>query len=217
MCSAVGVLPLALQYGWDVVAQFLEGANAMDDHFLVRCACGVCVRVCLCVRNSCMWSSQPRPLPATPRPPTHTHTHTHLPQSAPLGSNLPVLMGLTSVWNISFLGLPARALLPYCPVRARGCVLQRWGWAGGAGGDEEGWGGRALLLVPRGSRAWRGESPGHTRAVAQHLVHHPNVRLLSTLCATRLQMYSRQATQEAAICETAKGVGGGGGGWGGGG
>jgi glucose-6-phosphate isomerase len=34
--------------------------------------------------------------------------------SAPLESNLPVLMGLTSIWNISFLGYPARAILPYC-------------------------------------------------------------------------------------------------------
>lgn len=37
-------------------------------------------------------------------------------RSAPLESNLPVLMGLTSVWNISFLGYPARAILPYCQV-----------------------------------------------------------------------------------------------------
>ncbi|GBF89211.1 cytosolic phosphoglucose isomerase [Raphidocelis subcapitata] len=68
VCSAVGVLPLTLQYGWDVMARFLAGANAMDDHF----------------------------------------------RNAPLESNLPVLMGLVSVWNISFMGLPARALLPYC-------------------------------------------------------------------------------------------------------
>lgn len=32
--SAVGVLPLALQYGFDVVAKFLEGARDMDQHFL---------------------------------------------------------------------------------------------------------------------------------------------------------------------------------------
>ncbi|KIZ06944.1 glucose-6-phosphate isomerase [Monoraphidium neglectum] len=68
VCSAVGMLPLTLQYGWDIMGQFLNGANAMDDHFL----------------------------------------------NAPLESNLPVMMGLTSVWNISFLGYPARAILPYC-------------------------------------------------------------------------------------------------------
>jgi len=68
VCSAVGVLPLALTYGFDITEQFLSGANSMDDHF----------------------------------------------KSAPLGSNLPVLMGLTSLWNISFLGYPARAILPYC-------------------------------------------------------------------------------------------------------
>merc|ERR1719361_2698087 len=31
--SAVGVLPLALHYGFDVMDQFLKGANAMDVHF----------------------------------------------------------------------------------------------------------------------------------------------------------------------------------------
>jgi hypothetical protein len=38
-------------------------------------------------------------------------------RETPLESNLPVLMGLASVWNISFLGYPARAILPYCQVR----------------------------------------------------------------------------------------------------
>jgi len=31
--SAVGILPLALHYGYDVMDQFLKGANAMDVHF----------------------------------------------------------------------------------------------------------------------------------------------------------------------------------------
>ena len=33
---------------------------------------------------------------------------------APFESNIPVLLGLLSVWNVSFLGYPARAILPYC-------------------------------------------------------------------------------------------------------
>lgn len=33
VCSAVGVLPLALQYGMPVVRQFLAGAHSMDSHF----------------------------------------------------------------------------------------------------------------------------------------------------------------------------------------
>jgi glucose-6-phosphate isomerase len=33
VCSAVGVLPLALQYGYPVVADFLAGAHDMDEHF----------------------------------------------------------------------------------------------------------------------------------------------------------------------------------------
>ena len=35
-------------------------------------------------------------------------------RSAPYESNIPVLLGLASVWNVSFLGYPARAILPYC-------------------------------------------------------------------------------------------------------
>lgn len=33
VCSAVGVVPLALQYGFPIVREFLDGANAMDRHF----------------------------------------------------------------------------------------------------------------------------------------------------------------------------------------
>ncbi len=34
VCSAVGLLPLALQFGFPVVEQFLAGARAIDQHFL---------------------------------------------------------------------------------------------------------------------------------------------------------------------------------------
>ena len=34
VCSAVGVLPLALYFGYQTVAQFLDGAYSMDKHFL---------------------------------------------------------------------------------------------------------------------------------------------------------------------------------------
>lgn len=70
VCSAVGILPLSLQYGFDIMEQFLKGANDMDDHFT----------------------------------------------SAPFEDNLPVLLGLLSVWNVSFLGYSTRAILPYCQV-----------------------------------------------------------------------------------------------------
>lgn len=33
MCSAVGVVPLSLHYGFGVVEQFLAGAHNMDAHF----------------------------------------------------------------------------------------------------------------------------------------------------------------------------------------
>nr|P54243.1 RecName: Full=Glucose-6-phosphate isomerase, cytosolic; Short=GPI; AltName: Full=Phosphoglucose isomerase; Short=PGI; AltName: Full=Phosphohexose isomerase; Short=PHI [Oenothera sinuata var. hirsuta]CAA61577.1 glucose-6-phosphate isomerase [Oenothera sinuata var. hirsuta] len=67
VCSAVGVLPLSLQYGFAVVEKFLQGAHNIDQHF----------------------------------------------SSAPFEKNIPVLLGLLSVWNVSFLGYPARAILPY--------------------------------------------------------------------------------------------------------
>ena len=34
-------------------------------------------------------------------------------RETPFESNIPVLLGLASVWNVSFLGYPARAILPY--------------------------------------------------------------------------------------------------------
>uniref|UniRef100_A0A0C9RNU4 Glucose-6-phosphate isomerase n=20 Tax=Euphyllophyta TaxID=78536 RepID=A0A0C9RNU4_9CONI len=68
VCSAVGVFPLSLQYGFPIVSKFLEGARSIDHHF---------------------------------------HT-------TPFKKNIPVLLGVLSVWNVSFLGYPARAILPYC-------------------------------------------------------------------------------------------------------
>ncbi|KAA8497745.1 Glucose-6-phosphate isomerase, cytosolic 1 [Porphyridium purpureum] len=67
VASAVGVLPLALQYGYDMVESFLTGMRSIDEHF----------------------------------------------RSAPLHNNLPVLMGLISVWNHTFLGHHVNAILPY--------------------------------------------------------------------------------------------------------
>lgn len=67
VCSAVGVLPLSLQYGFPIVQKFLEGASSIDNHFY----------------------------------------------SSSFEKNIPVLLGLLSVLNVSFLGYPARAILPY--------------------------------------------------------------------------------------------------------
>lgn len=67
VCSSVGALPIALQYGFDSFERFLEGARSMDQHWL----------------------------------------------TAPMERNLPVLMGLLGVWNMSFLGYSTRALHPY--------------------------------------------------------------------------------------------------------
>ena len=63
VCSAVGMLPLSLQYGYDTMEQFLKGAWSMDQHFA----------------------------------------------NAPFEENLPLTLGMLSVWNVSFLGCPARA------------------------------------------------------------------------------------------------------------
>lgn len=68
VCSAVGILPLSLQYGFGTMETFLKGANDVDVHF----------------------------------------------RTASFDMNIPVLLGLMSVWNVSFLGHPSRAILPYC-------------------------------------------------------------------------------------------------------
>uniref|UniRef100_A0A2P2KK03 Glucose-6-phosphate isomerase n=1 Tax=Rhizophora mucronata TaxID=61149 RepID=A0A2P2KK03_RHIMU len=67
VCSAVGVLPLSLQYGFSVAEKFLKGASSVDQHFY----------------------------------------------STSFDKNIPVLLGLLSIWNVTFLGYPARAILPY--------------------------------------------------------------------------------------------------------
>lgn len=71
--SAVGVLPLAIHFGFDVVEQLLKGCHEMDQHFL----------------------------------------------TAPLEQNLPMLMGLLSVYNASVLDLECVAVLPYCQAMHR--------------------------------------------------------------------------------------------------
>lgn len=71
--SAVGVLPLAIHFGFDVVEQLLKGCHEMDQHFL----------------------------------------------TAPLEQNLPMLMGLVSVYNASVLDLECVAVLPYCQAMHR--------------------------------------------------------------------------------------------------
>lgn len=69
VCSAVGVLPLSLQYGFSIVEKFLKGASSIDQHFY----------------------------------------------TAPYERNIPVLLGLLSVWNVSFLGYPARVSYTHTP------------------------------------------------------------------------------------------------------
>merc|ERR1719473_815869 len=65
VCSAVGVVPLALQYGFETCKQFLDGAWSIDKHF----------------------------------------------RDTPFDQNIPVLLGMISVWNVSFLHCPALAKL----------------------------------------------------------------------------------------------------------
>ena len=42
-------------------------------------------------------------------------------RNMPYENNLPVMMGLTSLWNTSFLNFPALAILPYCQVNLLIC------------------------------------------------------------------------------------------------
>jgi glucose-6-phosphate isomerase len=73
VCSAVGMLPLSLQYGYETMSTFLEGAWNVDEHFA----------------------------------------------TAPFEENLPVTLGMLSLWNVSFLDCPARAILPYTQALAK--------------------------------------------------------------------------------------------------
>merc|ERR1719408_334230 len=57
VCSAVGMLPLSLQYSADVMDDFLRGAWSVDKHFY----------------------------------------------EAPFHENIPVLLGLIGIWNVSFM------------------------------------------------------------------------------------------------------------------
>lgn len=66
--SAVGMLPLSLQYGFEKMDAFLRGAHDIDVHF----------------------------------------------RDAPFEKNIPVLMGLVSIWNSTFLARSSVAVLPYC-------------------------------------------------------------------------------------------------------
>ena len=65
--SAVGMLPLSMVYGFEVMKEFLEGGHSVDEHFSTK----------------------------------------------PFDSNIPVIMGLTAVYNTTYLKYPARAILPY--------------------------------------------------------------------------------------------------------
>lgn len=68
--SAVGMLPLSLHYGYDVMNSFLEGAHDIDNMFFDT-------------------------------------------SKGNIKNNMPVILGLLGVWNSTFLGHGARALLPY--------------------------------------------------------------------------------------------------------
>lgn len=71
--SAVGMLPLSLQYGFDKMNGFLRGAHDIDMHF----------------------------------------------RDTPFHLNIPVLMGLVSIWNSTFLARSSVAVLPYCQALAK--------------------------------------------------------------------------------------------------
>ena len=71
--SAVGALPIALQYGYGAVSAFHDGLRRVDQHVL----------------------------------------------RAPFRENIPALLGMLSIWNISYRGIDVRAVLPYSQALAR--------------------------------------------------------------------------------------------------
>ncbi|KAL7067428.1 glucose-6-phosphate isomerase family protein [Cryptosporidium serpentis] len=73
VCSAVGLVPLSIHFGINIIQEFLDGCWEMDQHFV----------------------------------------------STPLGKNLPVLLGLLSVYNSTFMNKSCVAVLPYCQALCR--------------------------------------------------------------------------------------------------
>jgi len=65
--SSIGLLPLSIHFGPEIMEEVIAGAHKMDQHFIRE----------------------------------------------PLNSNIPLLLGLLAVWNVSFLRYAAYALLPY--------------------------------------------------------------------------------------------------------
>jgi hypothetical protein len=148
VCASPGALPISLKFGFGVF-----------EKFLVR-ACGR--------EFVCFFGWDPTVTQHTQRHPPKPHTlfpnqagaramDRHF-LSAPLDQNLPVLMGLLGVWNISFLGYKCRTIIPYAEALMKfPAHIQQVGE--GVGGI----GGLACLFVYAGVwRGWvRGETPAH--------------------------------------------------------
>ncbi|KAH9758681.1 glucose-6-phosphate isomerase [Citrus sinensis] len=94
VCSAVGVLPLSLQYGFSVVEKYGNFLLFLFTcyHFqLLRSVPEFIVRHGIILKFlKGAWSIDQHFI------------------SAPYEKNIPVLLGLLSIWNVSFLGHPAR-------------------------------------------------------------------------------------------------------------
>ena len=126
VCSAVGVLPLSLQYGFEITEKFLQGV-------VLGCCCQSCIarqhmafswQLPSYTIGSTMFQS---PLLGMAARGAHDFVHNpnfsllktgahdvdeHF-RTAPFEDNIPVLLGMLGVWNTTFLGYPSLAILPY--------------------------------------------------------------------------------------------------------
>lgn len=136
VCSAVGVLPLSLQYGFEITEKFLQGVvlgcwrhsyickatqgflmaasfNTMADPFQGSAMGSTMFQlslfwhVLLDVHHGCVKLSD-LGLHKTGAHDVDEHFRT-----APFEDNIPVLLGMMGVWNTTFLGYPSLAILPY--------------------------------------------------------------------------------------------------------
>jgi glucose-6-phosphate isomerase len=98
VCSAAGAVPISLLYGYDLFEKFLEvsGALALFSLFWIV-DCSVISRVPALSLFGLQGANS---------------IDKHF-MEAPFDKNIPVIMGLLGVWNMSFMGYNTRTTLPY--------------------------------------------------------------------------------------------------------
>jgi len=97
VCSAVGGIPISLLYGFDLFEKFLQ----------------VCCLFLFTSKHQFTYLAFSNVFPTLGFSLQGAHSIDDHFINAPLKNNIPVIMGLLGVWNMSFLGFNSRATMPY--------------------------------------------------------------------------------------------------------